>query len=181
MPIGVEPKKWSDLFAQGESTSYDDLPAGNYNMVITKVDPHKAAKTSGTIAFFMEYTVEDGPNKSRRAFFRRPIYSSTNNVDISIWTQTMLFFGLDAQFWSTDPTDEQITAALTGQRFNVDIDYKTGSKGGSFINFRYNKRLGTATTPATASAIPTAAATVASTPAPANSPAMTMPPLPPMS
>ena len=201
MPVGMPPINWAELASKAqEDNTFVNLDAGNYNFIITKVEPTKQTR-NGKLKFSMTFMVADGPKKNSRAFYNQTFGDTTSPIGTQVLMRDLSFFGLDGQFFANhpNPTQEDFEAALIRQKFNADLSYRDGQ----WSEFAFQKRLGMAdvasngpaipqvaaatpqvTTPAVAAtpapAAAAAAAAVEDTPAPAVTPAMAMPPLPPL-
>ena len=193
MPVGMPPINWAELASKAqEDNTFVNLDAGNYNFIITKVEPTKQTR-NGKLKFSMTFMVADGPKKNSRAFYNQTFGDTTSPVGTEVLMRDLSFFGLDGQFFANhpNPTQEDFEAALIRQKFNADLSYRDGQ----WSEFAFQKRLGmadvasngpaipqvaAATPPSVAVAATPAPAAVEDTPAPATTPAMAMPPLPPL-
>lgn len=193
MPVGMPPINWAELASKAqEDNTFVNLDAGNYNFIITKVEPTKQTR-NGKLKFSMTFMVADGPKKNSRAFYNQTFGDTTSPIGTQVLMRDLSFFGLDGQFFANhpNPTQEDFEAALIRQKFNADLSYRDGQ----WSEFAFQKRLGmadvasngptipqvaAATPPSVAVATTPAPAAVEATPAPAVTPAMAMPPLPPL-
>lgn len=182
MPI----RSWGDLLndAGGAGDSYDPIPTGDYDFVISQADATQSQ--NGKTMYKIRAKVESGPHADRLVF-EQFVVSPENPVALSIFFRQMGVLGLGRDFFASDPADHQVAEALLGKRFRGQVVIKTwqGQEKNEIKQFftAVSGALGNGTTPGAAPAVPAAAPAPAAAappaaPAPAPAPAYAAPAAP---
>lgn len=111
---------WGALM-QGVAEALQPVPKGAYEVVVTKCDP----KTSSTnkAMWAMQLTIEGGPHNGR-VIFNNLTLTTDNPMALRMFFVNMNALGLDATFFNSSPTPQQIANALVGKRARVEIDHR---------------------------------------------------------
>lgn len=109
-------KSWAQLVADAGDTgkSFEPLPDGVYDFVIEKAEHRRSASEKD--GYNITANVETGPYK-KRVVFNTFWVSPDSPVALGIFLRQMAVLGLDSEFFSKEPSDDQIVAALAGKRF----------------------------------------------------------------
>lgn len=113
-------KTWDQLVedAGDAGKSFEPLNDGDYDFVITE-SSHRVSQT-GKDGYNITAKVEAGPYKGRIVY--NTFYISPDSpAALGIFFRQMAVLGLDAAFFKTNPTNEQITAALTNKHFRGSV------------------------------------------------------------
>lgn len=126
-------KTWDELLndAGDAGKAFEPLPDGTYDFVITESKHVTSAK--GKDGYNITAKVESGPYKNRNVF--NTFYISPDSpAALGIFFRQMSSIGLDANFFKSSPTNEQIVSALVGKHFRgtVDTDEYQGKKRNQF-------------------------------------------------
>lgn len=105
--------------AESETKSFDPMPDGTYDLVVEKAEHRTSAK--GKDGYNITAVVENGPYKNRKVFETFWI-SPDSPAALGIFFRQMRDLGLDNSFWASDPSNEQIVAALKGRRFQGTVN-----------------------------------------------------------
>ena len=122
-------KTWSELLddAEQEGGGFTVLPAGDYDLVISRSEAKKTGK--GKDMFFVLAKVIDGPSKGRTVPYNF-VVSPESPVALRIFFSQMTVLGLTREsFFSTNPTPEQIASALYGKVFRGTLAITPDNKG----------------------------------------------------
>lgn len=117
-------KTWDELMedAQSAGASFEPLPRGDYDLVITKAEATQA-KTSGNTMYKVTCEVESGPHAKRKVFNNFVVTPDNGNA-LSWFFRNMKTLGLNADFFRQRPSDEQVAQALLGRRFKGTVDIR---------------------------------------------------------
>lgn len=110
-------KTWDQLVEDaGDSGKvFEPLTDGTYDFVITESSHRTSA--SGKDGYNITAKVESGPYKGRVVF--NTFYISPDSpAALGIFFRQMATLGLDAAFFKTNPTDDQIVAGLLNKHFS---------------------------------------------------------------
>lgn len=190
MPI----RSWSDLLtdAGGAGDSFEPLPAGDYDFIISQADVKQTA--NGKTMYAVRCKVESGPHKDRLVFHNF-VVSPENPNALAMFFRQLNVLGLGREFFAQNPSDHQVAEHLVDRRFRGDITIRTwqgqdrnevkqfytavaGSFGNGVPSTGLSPTSAPAPTPAPAPAVapvyaapPTQAAPPAPAPAPTPAPA----------
>jgi hypothetical protein len=103
---------WNDLLdSAGEG--FDPVPDGQYPFTISKAE---AAETkTGKTMFKTQHKIDGGPHNGR-VVFNQFVLSPDSPSALGFFFRHMAAMGLDKQFFSKNPTKEQVAEALVGRR-----------------------------------------------------------------
>jgi len=151
---------WGDLVKDaGDVGSYEPLPDGDYDLMVVEATAKTAQ--SGKTMFAIKVQVQNGPH-AKRLVWDNLVVSPDSPGALGMFFRKMAGLGLNRDFFSQNPTNAQIEAALQNRTFRAQIGSRVwnGSKKNE-IKMYY------VATAATASAAPGVAAAPAPAPAPA--------------
>lgn len=113
-------KSWNDLLddAGGAGNSFESLPDGDYDFVISECDAKQA--TTGKTMYVTKCAVEGGPH-AKRLVWHNFVITPENPNALSWFFRNMNLFGLGREFFATNPSDNNVTAALVGKRFRGQV------------------------------------------------------------
>lgn len=150
---------WGDLVKDaGETASYEPLPDGDYDLTV--LEATAKVSQSGKTMFAIKAQVTTGAH-AKRFLWDNLVVSPDNSAALGMFFRKMGALGLGREFFSSNPSNAQIEAALKGRSFRAQVGSRTwqGSKKNE-IKMYY-------TAPAAGTAAPVAAAAPAPAPAPA--------------
>lgn len=114
--------QWTDLMeTAGESSSFEVLPAGPYDMTVMKAEVKNSS--TGKIMFVLTLEVESGTHAKRRVWTNMVI-SPDSPPAMGIFFRQMAALGLDRTYFSTNPSNDAVADALTGRRCKATIAIK---------------------------------------------------------
>ena len=120
---------WNELMKTSEeptSGGFAPLEEGKYNFVI-QAEPKVGKTNKGLPKYSINPSVEDGPRKNARVFHHFNV--SESGKAMGFFFRDMAALGLTADFWNTNPSDEQIVKALHGRRFSADVVHAKSEDG----------------------------------------------------
>ena len=134
---------FADLMKQAGS-SFEPLGAGTYDAVIQKAEAVRTA--TGKTMFKLTWSITQGPFTNRKVWSNQ-VVSPESPPALSIFFRHMAALGLDATFFGTNPSPDQVAAALVnrpaqitvsqreyqGQLRNDVTDIKQGAGGGGVM------------------------------------------------
>lgn len=150
---------WGDLVKDaGETASYEPLPDGDYDLTV--LEATAKVSQSGKTMFAIKAQVTTGAH-AKRFLWDNLVVSPDNSAALGMFFRKMGALGLGREFFSSNPSNAQIEAALKGRSFRAQVGSRTwqGNKKNE-IKMYY-------TAPAAVTAAPVAAAAPAPAPAPA--------------
>lgn len=105
----------------GESTSFEVLPAGQYDMSVLKVD----VKTTSTdkVMFVLVMEVESGAHAKRRVW-NNMVISPESPTAMGIFFRQMAAMGLDRTYFGSNPSNDAVADALVGRRCKATVAIK---------------------------------------------------------
>ena len=135
---------FADLMKQAGS-SFEPLGAGTYDAVIQKAEAVRTA--TGKTMFKLTWSITQGPFTNRKVWSNQ-VVSPESPPALSIFFRHMAALGLDATFFGTNPSPDQVAAALVnrpaqitvsqreyqGQLRNDVTDIKQGAGGGGVMS-----------------------------------------------
>lgn len=113
--------------SESENKSFDPMPDGTYDFFIEAAE-HRVSSTQKD-GYNITAVVENGPYKNRKVF--NTFYISPDSpAALGIFFRQMRDLGLDNSFWASEPSHDQIVAALKGKRFagTVNTEEYNGKK-----------------------------------------------------
>ena len=156
---------WGDLVKDaGETASYEPLPDGDYDLTV--LEATAKVSQSGKTMFAIKAQVTTGAH-AKRLIWDNLVVTPDNSAALGMFFRKMGALGLGREFFSSNPSNAQIEAALKGRSFRAQVGSRTwqGNKKNE-IKMYY------VATAAAATAAPAAAAPApAPAPAPAAAPA----------
>lgn len=162
---------WGDLVKDaGDVGSYEPLPDGDYDLMVVEATAKTAQ--SGKTMFAIKAQVQNGPH-AKRLVWDNLVVTPDSPGALGMFFRKMAGLGLNRDFFSQNPSNAQIEAALQNRTFRAQIGSRVwnGSKKNE-IKMYYVANA------ATASAAPVAAAPApAPAPAPAAAPAPAVAPV----
>lgn len=105
---------WSDLLKESENNEYKPLEEGEYDFIVT--DASNSVSQAGNKVYKLTAKVETGPRAGETAKGNITL-SMTNPKALPFFFRKMAAFGLDARFFASEPTDDQISASMKNKRF----------------------------------------------------------------
>jgi len=113
---------WNDLLKEAQSSgggaSYEPLPNGQYDVKIVK-SAHKIAQ-SGKSMFEVEMQVMTGPHANRRVW-NRFVVTPDNPKALGYFFSNMRILGLNTEFFSGGPSDDQVASALEDKMCRIEV------------------------------------------------------------
>ena len=101
--------------------SFDPLPKGPVDAVVTAAE---ATKTSnGKTMYKMTWSVLTGPNANRKVWGNQVI-SPESPPALGIFFRQMAALGLGADYFSGNPSEEQVARDLVGRQATLVLDQK---------------------------------------------------------
>ena len=181
-------QSWSSLLAEAGDSAQDFtvLPASDYDVKIIKAEAKLAS--TGKIMFAITCEVTSGPYAKRR-LWSNLVVSPANPTALGIFFRQMNAIGIDPKFFTSNPSDDQVAAALLNKEFRAQVavkPYQGSDKNEIKGYFPKTSASNEAAIPpppiivpaATAPAPAPAAPVVAPTPSPAPAAAAAAPPVP---
>jgi hypothetical protein len=107
------------LFGQYEANQPQVVPAGDYDLEVVSAKP-KADKAQ----IVPTYRIISGPYAGQKVWAGQFTFDPSNEAATSIAFQNLKGFGLDRAFFGTNPTLDQVAAALTGRKVRVFLEAK---------------------------------------------------------
>src|SRR5690606_13361445 len=110
-------RNWQEMIDEAEKTApleFKALEPGDYDLIIEKAEHRVSQK--GKDEYNVTARVESGPFANRKVFNTWYV-SPESPTAMGIFFRQMGVLGLTKDFWNTNPSDDQICAALTGKRF----------------------------------------------------------------
>lgn len=122
-------KTWTELMndADTQVSGFEPLTPGIYDFVIENAA--KVGETQkGNPKFTINPSVESGPRKNARIFHDFSVSDSQVAMKRHFFG-ALKAIGLGPEFFSSEPTGEQIAKALQGKRFKAEVFIETGTDG----------------------------------------------------
>jgi hypothetical protein len=110
---------WKDLRKKADDATKPPEP-GWYTLECTKAEGAKAA-TSGKPMIKAQFKIVDGPAAGKTGIFNNFNITTDNDFAMSIFFRHMAAFGLDENFFNTDPSVDAVASALVGRRASVQL------------------------------------------------------------
>lgn len=129
-------QSWKDLMNKAEegAKEFTPLDPGQYAFVIK--DAAKVGQTSKeNPKFTINPSVESGPRQNARVFHDF-IVSESPYAMKNFFFGDLAILGLDASFFDTNPTEQQIAQALQGRRFVAEVFHEEGNNGKTYARLR---------------------------------------------
>jgi hypothetical protein len=153
-------KSWKDLMNEAEegAKEFALLDEGMYNFVIK--DAAKVGQTSKeNPKFSINPSVESGPRANARVWHDFSVSDSPYAMKTYFFGE-LANLGLGADFFDTNPTEQQIAQALQGKRFVAQIFHETGNDSkvrAKIVSGSIQPPVGAAPAAGTPSGLPSAA------------------------
>lgn len=122
-------KSWKDLMNEAEegAKEFALLDPGMYSFVIK--DPAKVGQTSKeNPKFSINPSVESGERANARVWHDFSVSDSAYAMKTYFFGE-LANLGLGAEFFDTNPTEQQIAQALQGRRFVAEVFHEDGNDG----------------------------------------------------
>ena len=122
-------KTWKELMNEAEegAKEFAILDEGMYNFVIK--DAAKVGQTSKELPkFTINPSVESGERTNARVWHDFSVSQSPYAMKTYFFGE-LANLGLGAQFFETNPTEQQIAQALQGRRFVAEVFHEEGTDG----------------------------------------------------
>lgn len=129
-------QSWKDLMNKAEegAKEFTPLDPGQYAFVVK--DAAKVGQTSKeNPKFTINPSVESGPRQNARVFHDF-IVSESPYAMKNFFFGDLAILGLDASFFDTNPTEQQIAQALQGRRFVAEVFHEEGNNGKTYARLR---------------------------------------------
>lgn len=107
---------WDNLLKEAgeQGKAFEPLPNGTYDFIITESE-HKIS-AAGNLTFKFTAEIEQGP-KAKSKIWPNITLTQDNPKAIPWFFKKMSALGLDENFFRTNPSEDQIAAAMIGKRF----------------------------------------------------------------
>ena len=136
MPAGAEPMaaagggvNWGALM-EASGGAFEPLPNGDYDIQVTKSEASKSS--GGKTMFKLTLNVVAGPHTNRKLWTNLTVSPENPNA-LGIFFSQMAAFGLTADFFKSNPSPEQVAAALDGKYARVTAAQREWPKGSGQI------------------------------------------------
>jgi hypothetical protein len=115
---------WADLIkdASASGASFDPLPDGVYDLKVVEASTATTAK--GKTMYKVKAEVQTGPH-ARRLLWDNLVVSPESPNAMAFFFRKLKAIGLGHEFFSTEPTDAAIVAALSGRVFRGKVGSRT--------------------------------------------------------
>lgn len=117
---------YRDLLKQRQDAGLELFPIGVYDARVVAAEA-KVNESSGRKSFIVQYEVISGPHAGRKVRNWMTIVSEYPGL-IAAWFKDMDAMGLDDAFFSAEPTDAQICAALVGRTCQITVGRRKKNK-----------------------------------------------------
>ena len=102
-----------------ESGIGEPIPPGRYTVKAIEATAEKT-KDGSKDKITVKFSVVSGPHANRKVFNQYVVSPDDNNA-LAFFFRHMAAFGLGADFFSAEPTMQQVAAALVNQIVDVDV------------------------------------------------------------
>jgi hypothetical protein len=112
---------WNELLQAADSSGggdYTPLPEGVYELKVVESTP--AVTSTGKVMFKVKAEVQSGPH-ARRLVWDNIVISPENSTSMGIFFSQMGSLGLGKEFFSQQPSNDQITSAMKDRMFRGQI------------------------------------------------------------
>lgn len=111
---------WGELLAEAGTASegYEPLPTGTYDAKIVKAQ-HKVAQ-SGKSMFEAQFQITSGPHANRSVWNRFVVVPDSPKA-LAYFFSNMRALGLNTEFFSASPSDDQVAAALVDKVCRIEV------------------------------------------------------------
>lgn len=120
--------------ASGGAVSYDRLPDGDYDLIVTKAETKQTQ--AGKTMYKIESTVNGGQHNGRKVWDNL-VVSPESGRAMSFFFQKMAALGLGMEYFKTNPSDDAITGALVNRQFRAKLKQASYGDGNSNEIDRY--------------------------------------------
>lgn len=104
---------WGDLTQAANDAGFSLVPNGTYNVTVAKAEAKKTSTGKDQIA--VRFTIDDGPN-AKASLFNNFVISPDNGTALGFFFRHMKALGLGPDFFSSNPSMDQVAAALVGKK-----------------------------------------------------------------
>lgn len=111
---------WGQML-EASGGAFEPLPKGTYNVAVKSAEATKTATEK--LMFKVIFMIDGGPYNGR-TMYHNIVVSPENPNAMRMFFLNMKAFGMDAEYFSTEPLPEQIAAALIGRPATVVIDHR---------------------------------------------------------
>lgn len=110
---------WGQLVNDaGSAAAFNAVPVGQYDLQVESASFKMTA--SGKKMYSVKYRIMGGPHNNR-VIFDNIVLTTDNSTALGFFFRKMAALGLDMEYFKSNPTDEAITAAMTGRTVRVDM------------------------------------------------------------
>jgi hypothetical protein len=114
---------WGSLRKRADDSTKPPEP-GWYVLECMKAE-RRNAQTSGNPMVYAQFRIVEGAAAGKTGIFNNFNLTVDNDFAMSIFFRNMAAFGLDDQYFASNPTLDQVAAALVGRRANVELGIET--------------------------------------------------------
>lgn len=111
---------WGELMA-GVAEQLKPVPKGTYDVVVSKAEPKTSSTNKAMWATHLQ--IEGGPHNGR-VVYNNVTLTTDNPQALRMFFVNMAAFGLDQQFFASNPSPQAIANALVGRRARVELDHR---------------------------------------------------------
>lgn len=97
----------------------EPLPPGRYTVKAIEATAGRT-KAGDKDKIDVKFSVVSGPHANRKLFNQYTISPDNNNA-LAFFFKHMLAFGLDSDFFASEPTVQQVASSLVGKTVDVDV------------------------------------------------------------
>lgn len=126
---------YRDLLTRRRDAGYELFPVGTYDVRV--VDAEKPQKGNAAVGYVVQFEVANGPLAGRK--FKNWMTLSDTIIEqypglLDMWFREMAALGLGDTFFETEPSDEQVIAALKGRTATVQVGRRTKKNSGDEVD-----------------------------------------------
>lgn len=115
-------QSWGQLLNDAGDTSFDVLPAADYDLKMVKVEAKQSK--NGKLMFAYTADVTAGPYKGRKVFGNL-VVSPDNPTALNIFFRQVQAIGISRDFFTNNPSDSQVAEALNGREFRGQVGVRS--------------------------------------------------------
>jgi hypothetical protein len=112
---------FNKLMGAAGSGTFEALPAGDYVVKVASTEATRSA--NGKPMIKVKYTVEGGPSAGRPVF-NQHVISADNPNALAFFFQHMAAYGLDRNYFASNPPMPQVAAAMVGRVVQVTLEVR---------------------------------------------------------
>jgi hypothetical protein len=114
---------WNALLETAGSSSFEPLPPSEYEVEVEKAEAKKAS-SSGKLMFVVTFKVTSGPYANRK-LWNNYVVSPESEGAMGFFFRHMKAFGLNADFFKSNPHEDTVAAALVGKHVKLEVGQRT--------------------------------------------------------